>query len=123
MIDSIIIFFAVIGFFALVDSWKKGKKRQDLINRLDQEDYLHTDYGAEQLRDFDLGIKPVSRPPPPPQAAQWPRQPLPPGFKPWPGFTRRELYAQGIMMDPPRDFTPAEIQMWWDSIPPQGPIH
>jgi hypothetical protein len=27
------------------------------------------------------------------------------------------------MMDPPRDFTPAEIQMWWDSIPPQGPIH
>jgi len=39
---------------------KYHKERQELLDKLDRDNYLHTDYGDEILRDFDIkhGRKP-----------------------------------------------------------------
>ena len=53
MIFLIVMLLAFYGFHALMADRKRNKERQDLVDRLDRENYLHTDYGDEILRDFD----------------------------------------------------------------------
>ncbi len=49
----IVFFFVVYGFSSFNKDRKYQKDRQDLINDLERQNYLHTDYGDEILRDFD----------------------------------------------------------------------
>jgi preprotein translocase subunit YajC len=60
MISLIFSFFAFYGFCAYMKDRKYHKERQELLDKLDRDNYLHTDYGDEILRDFDIkhGRKP-----------------------------------------------------------------
>lgn len=53
MIFFIVLFFGLYGFHAFMKDRKQDKERRDLVDKLDRENYLHTDYGDEILRDFD----------------------------------------------------------------------
>ena len=97
---------------------KISEARQDLIDRLDRQNYLHTEYGEAVLADFDKykgqTPPPIPKRPLPPNN-HWHNYTLPDGVKPWTGFTNRQVYDRGILIDPPREATPEERRIWWDS--------